>query len=213
MTRLRTATARRRALAVVLVCLAPVVSGCLGIPDEGPVVETQTEVDPNEELGYYNDPPPPSPGEQPADIVKGFLDAQTAIPVQTNTAKQYLTRAAASSWRPERGTITYADASLPEGSNRVSVELSGANRLDSGGSWRGPVAAEDRLARPSPCSARRGSGGSPTSPTPGWCPRRGSARRSDGSRSTTSTRAPRSWCPSRSSCRGATSSPPRWSTG
>ena len=145
MTRLRTATARRRALAVVLVCLAPVVSGCLGIPDDGPVVETQTEVDPNEELGYYNDPPPPSPGEQPADIVKGFLDAQTAIPVQTNTAKQYLTRAAASSWRPERGTITYADASLPEGSNRVSVELSGANRLDSGGSWRGPVAPDDRL--------------------------------------------------------------------
>lgn len=145
MTRLRTTTARRRALAVVLVCLAPVVSGCLGIPDDGPVVETQTEVDPNEELGYYNDPPPPSPGEQPADIVKGFLDAQTAIPVQTNTAKQYLTRAAASSWRPERGTITYADASLPEGSNRVSVELAGANRLDSGGSWRGPVAPEDRL--------------------------------------------------------------------
>ena len=65
--------------------------------------------------------------------------------MQTNTAKQYLTRAAASSWRPERGTITYADASLPEGSNRVSVELAGANRLDSGGSWRGPVAPEDRL--------------------------------------------------------------------
>ena len=136
---------RLRALAVVLACLAPVVSGCLGIPDEGPVVEAQTEVDPNEELGYYNDPPPPSPGEQPADVVKGFLDALTAIPVQTNTAKQYLTRAAASSWRPERGTITYADASLPEGSNRVSVELSGANRLDGGGSWRGPLPADDRV--------------------------------------------------------------------
>jgi hypothetical protein len=144
-TGLRATSARRRALAVVLVCLAPVVSGCLGIPDDGPVVEAQTQVDPNEELGYYNDPPPPSEGEQPADIVKGFLDAQTAIPVQTNTAKQYLTRAAASSWRPDRGTITYAAASLPEGSNRVSVELSGANRLDGGGSWRGPLPPDDRL--------------------------------------------------------------------
>jgi hypothetical protein len=140
-----TAPRRLRALAVVLACLAPVVSGCLGIPDDGPVVEAQTEVDPNEELGYYNDPPPPSAGEQPADVVKGFLDALTAIPVQTNTAKQYLTRAAASSWRPERGTITYADASLPEGSNRVSVELSGANRLDGGGSWRGPLPADERV--------------------------------------------------------------------
>ena len=136
---------RRRTLALVLACLAPVVSGCLGIPDDGPVVEAQTEVDPNEELGYYNDPPAPSPGEQPADIVRGFLDAQTAIPVQTNTAEQYLTRAAASSWQPQRSTITYADASLPEGANRVSVELSGANHLDGGGSWRGPLPADERV--------------------------------------------------------------------
>lgn len=138
-------TRRTRALAVVLACLAPVASGCLGIPREGPVVEAQTEVDPNEELGYYNDPPPPTPGEQPADIVQGFLDALTAIPVQTNTAEEYLTRAAASAWRPQRSTITYADASLPEGSNRVAVELSGANHLDGGGAWRGPLPPEDRV--------------------------------------------------------------------
>lgn len=136
---------RRRALAVLLACLAPAISGCLGIPDDGPVVEAQSDVDPNEELGYYNDPPPPSPGEPPADIVQGFLDALTAIPVQTNTAKAYLTRAAASTWRPQRGTITYADASLPEGSNQVSVELSGANRLDRGGTWRGPVPPDERV--------------------------------------------------------------------
>jgi len=134
---------RVRALALVLALMAPVVSGCLGIPDDGPVVEARTEVDPNEELGYYNDPPPPQPGEQPADIVRGFLDALTAIPVQNNTAKQYLTRAAASSWRPH-GTITYADATPPEGSNRVSVELAGANRLDGGGSWRGAVPPDER---------------------------------------------------------------------
>ena len=136
---------RRRALLVVLACLAPVVSGCLGIPDDGPVVEAQTEVDPNEELGYYNDPPPPGAGDQPADIVKGFLDAQTAIPVQANTAREFLTRSAASSWQPQRGTITYADASLPEGSNRVAVELTGANALDGGGSWRGAVPADERV--------------------------------------------------------------------
>ena len=136
---------RPRVLAVVLACLAPVVSGCLGIPDEGPIVETRTEADPNEELGYYNDPPPPESGDQPAEIVTGFLDALTAIPVQTNTAKEFLTPAAASSWRPQRRTITYAAASLPEGSNRVSLELAGANQLDGGGSWRGPLPADDRV--------------------------------------------------------------------
>jgi hypothetical protein len=136
---------KRRGLALVLACLAPVVSGCLGIPDDGPVVEAPTRVDPNEELGYYNDPPPPTPGEQPADIVRGFLDALTAIPVQTNTAEEYLTSTAASSWQPQRTTITYGAASLPEGSNRVSVELSGANHLDSGGRWLGPLPADERV--------------------------------------------------------------------
>lgn len=136
---------RARVLALGVACLAPLVSGCLGIPDEGPIVETQAEVDPNEELGYYNDPRPPEPGDQPADVVTGFLDALTAIPVQTNTAEEFLTRAAASSWRPQLRTITYADASLPEGSNQVSVELEGANQLDGGGSWRGPLPAEDRV--------------------------------------------------------------------
>ena len=137
-------TRRPAALAAFLVCLALAATGCLGIPVEGPVVETETEVDPNEQLGYYNDPRPPAPGELPEDIVKGFLDALTAIPVQTNTAEQFLTREEAASWRPQRRTITYADASVPEGSNRITVELSGANQVDSGGTWRGPLPADQR---------------------------------------------------------------------
>jgi hypothetical protein len=135
---------RPKLLAAVLMCLAPLVAGCLGIPEEGPVVETQPDVDTNEQLGYYNDPRPPTPGDAPAEIVTGFLEAMTAIPVQTNTAEQYLTREAAASWRPQRQIITYADASLPEGSNQVTVELSGADRIDGGGAWRGPLPPEQQ---------------------------------------------------------------------
>ena len=51
----------------------------------------ETDVRPGEELGYFNDPPAPTPGEPPTDIVKHFLDAQAAIPLQTNTAKEFLT--------------------------------------------------------------------------------------------------------------------------
>lgn len=134
----------RRRLGVLLGCLALAATGCVGIPDQGPIVEAQSDVDPGEELGYYNDPRPPTPGAAPTDIVKGFLDAQAAIPVQTNTAEQFLTRDEAATWQPERTTVTYAAASLPRGSNRIVVELDGANRINARGSWLGPVSRDQQ---------------------------------------------------------------------
>jgi hypothetical protein len=127
-----------RVAGLVLACLLGT-TGCVGMPDDGPVVETQTEVDAGEELGYFNDPRPPTPGESPADIVTHFLDAQAAIPIQTNTASEYLTPEFAASWRPGRATVTYAAASLPQGSNQITVELDGANRIDARGRWRGSL--------------------------------------------------------------------------
>lgn len=134
----------RRRFALLLGCLALAATGCVGIPDEGPIVEAQSDVAPGEELGYYNDPRPPTPGAAPTDIVKGFLDAQAAIPVQTNTAEQFLTSDEAATWQPERATITYAAASLPRGSNRISVKLDGANQINARGSWLGQVPREDQ---------------------------------------------------------------------
>ena len=118
---------------VLVVLLVLLVSGCVRMPTDGPVVETEQHANPNEQLGFFNDPKPPTAGATATDVVKGFLDALAATPVQTNTAKLYLTRDAASSWRPYDRTITYADASLPvpEGGNRVSVTLDGADHLDS----------------------------------------------------------------------------------
>lgn len=133
---------RRRLFAPLLGCLALAATGCVGIPDEGPVVETQSQVDAGQELGYFNDPPSPTPGESPTDIVKHFLDAQAALPVQTNTASEFLTKGFAASWRPQRRTITYAAASLPQGSNQITVELDDANQISGRGRWLGPLPAE-----------------------------------------------------------------------
>ncbi len=129
----------RRGIVALLGCLAVATSGCVGIPVDGPIVEAETAVGSGEGLALYNDPPSPAPGAPPTDIVKGFLDAQTAIPLQTNTAKEFLTTEEAATWRPELRTITYAAASLPQGSNRVSIELDGANQIDPRGSWLGPL--------------------------------------------------------------------------
>ncbi|MGZ5399556.1 MAG: LpqB family beta-propeller domain-containing protein [Nocardioides sp.] len=134
----------RTGLAGLLGCLAVATTGCVGIPQDGPIVDAETAVGTSEELGLYNDPPSPTPGAPPTDIVKGFLDAQTAIPLQTNTAKEFLTTEEAATWRPSQRTITYAGASFPEGSNRVSVELDGANQIDPRGSWLGPLPPEKR---------------------------------------------------------------------
>lgn len=134
----------RRRIALLLGCLALAATGCVGIPDEAPIVEAEADVAPGEDLGYFNDPRPPVAGAAASDIVKGFLDAQAAIPVQTNTAKQFLTADEAATWSPERTTITYARASLPRGSNRLTVELDGANQINARGSWLGQVPREER---------------------------------------------------------------------
>lgn len=134
---------RRRSLAALLGCLA-LTTGCVGIPESGPIVEAEPAVGPGEGLALYNDPPSPTPGAPPTDIVKGFLDAQTAIPLQTNTAEEFLTTEEAATWQPEQRTVTYAAASLPQGSNRVSVELDGANQIDPRGSWLGALPREEQ---------------------------------------------------------------------
>jgi hypothetical protein len=135
--------AGRTTVATGLVAVALLASGCVGIPDEGPVVEAESDVRRGEELGFFNDPPGPTTGEPATDIVKHFLDAQAAIPLQTNTAKEFLTSEESATWRPQRRIITYDDASFPEGSNQVTVEVDGAYVLDSRGSWRGALPEDE----------------------------------------------------------------------
>ncbi len=137
-------TARELArTALLLVVLALATTGCVGIPSSGPITEADTGVEPGVELGYYNDPRPPTPGASPTEVVKGFLDAQAAIPLQTNTAEEYLTDSEAETWRHSR-IVTYAAASPAEGSNQVRVELDGANQIDARGSWLGALPADQQ---------------------------------------------------------------------
>ncbi|WP_372729572.1 LpqB family beta-propeller domain-containing protein [Nocardioides sp.] len=149
MTRTSPSRARRCTLALLLALGLLLPAACVRLPVSGPVVETRSEGNLNSEPGIYIDPKPPQPGDSAPDIVKGFLDAMTATPIQTTVAKQFLAPDAQASWNPELGTITYADASPPRGGSRVTVTLSGADRLDARGGWRGPLSrSEETLTFP-----------------------------------------------------------------
>lgn len=117
--------------------LVALLSGCLRLPESGPLVTTDRGGPGATDVGPYIDPAPPQPGETPPEIVKHFLDAMTASSLQTSIAREFLSRQAQASWDPKRATITYLDATQPSGSSRVDVTVTGANRLDASGAWLG----------------------------------------------------------------------------
>ena len=134
-----------RALPVLLVSVGAL-AGCVSMPDSGPVVETRSSGGVSTQQGPYINPRPPRPGDTRADVVKGFLNAMTATPLQTNTAREFLTEDAAAAWTPEDRTITYAGVPrVVESASRVRVTLSDADGLDAQGAWQGPVPQRDRV--------------------------------------------------------------------
>jgi hypothetical protein len=131
---------RRPSFAVLVVLLAAsLVTGCATMPDSGPVVETQTQGGVSVEGGTYFSPKPPQEGDTPADIVRGFLVAMRATPIQTNTAREFLTKDAAAAWSPDE-TVTYAGyPRVAETAAGVSVTLADPDGLDAQGAWQGPL--------------------------------------------------------------------------
>jgi hypothetical protein len=135
-------------LAVGLV-LCAALSGCVQMPHDGPVVEADSKGEIDQQLGYYNDPPPPAPGEAPTEVVKHFLDAMAANPIQVSTARQFLSDQAATTWSPFDRTITYDESTLPEGTDRVGVTFNHANHLDEQGAWLGSLpTSQERMTFP-----------------------------------------------------------------
>jgi hypothetical protein len=135
--------ARYAAVLVLLVALAA--SGCVGVPDSGPVVQTRSQGEASSGSGVYIDPKPPQAGDSRSDIVKGFINAMTATPIQTTRAREFLTEDADAAWDPQKATITYVQASLPQDArDGVSVTLTDPDGLDSRGAWQGPLPPSER---------------------------------------------------------------------
>ena len=137
---------RRVAASLVAVCLAAL-TGCVALPEAGPVVEVEESRGSATDTGGAAaiDARPPQEGMSAAEVVKGFLDAMQAWPTELSTAKQFLSSETRSTWSPS-GTIVYEDALPPAGvAARIEVRLGGASRLDARGGWQGDLAPEDSI--------------------------------------------------------------------
>ncbi|KQW48475.1 hypothetical protein ASC77_06880 [Nocardioides sp. Root1257] len=135
----------RAPVAVVVALLtAGLLAGCVAMPDSGPVVESQARGGDTAGGGTYFNPKPPQAGDTRADIVRGFLVAMRATPIQTNTAREFLTKDAAAAWSPDE-TVTYAGyPKVAETAAGVSVALAEPDHIDAQGAWQGPLARSQR---------------------------------------------------------------------
>jgi hypothetical protein len=127
--------------------LATLASGCVSLPDSGRVRSVPTERSAVLDEGIPYLPPGPSRGEEAPDVVRGFLDAMTASPLQLSTAREYLTEDAVKQWRPQRRVITYTSATLGAISDEAELDLGGAQWIDERGRWRGELPARQHAVR------------------------------------------------------------------
>lgn len=139
---------RRALLALGLVLgLVLGLAGCAGLPEDGPVVETESDqLTPSGQGAPFIVPLPPRDGAPRTEIVRGFINAMQAWPSQTTTAKKYLTSDAAAAWRPQESTITYSSPPSPRDDGQdVAITLPGAHHLDNRGAWQGAVPPPQRV--------------------------------------------------------------------
>ncbi|MEP9364238.1 LpqB family beta-propeller domain-containing protein [Nocardioides sp. CN2-186] len=139
---------RRPALAGVAAVAALLLTGCVQMPDSGPVTESHSDTRVSAGSGVYINPRPPQQGASTTDIVRGFLAAMQATPIQTKTAREFLSDEAAASWDPQQQTVTYAVPPTPrETQDGVAVTLDEPDRLDSRGAWQGELPVGQRTIR------------------------------------------------------------------
>lgn len=132
---MRTAT-RKAARGGCLAAAVALLSGCVQMPSEGPVVEPLVSAAADDVPGISFDPRPPQAGDSAADIVAGFLEAMKATPISPTVARQFLSEEAADSWVPEQQIITYAELGTAVGEGSVRIPLSEVNRYDARGAWQ-----------------------------------------------------------------------------
>ena len=71
-----------------------------------------------------------------SDIVKGFLVAMQANPINRGPARSFLSAHARPGWKPDSGTIVYESSSIRMHGPDVVVRLNDVHQLDASGVWQ-----------------------------------------------------------------------------
>lgn len=139
-------TRRRGGLWALLAVLT--VTGCAGLPAEGPVQQGDGPAVTGAAAPFDFDPPGPVAGADPEQVVGGFLRALQATPVSTGAATEFLTEKAADDWRPDRRTVVYGAQRTDAAGDEVEVTLEDGFVLDATGRWVGSTAPGRTLRFP-----------------------------------------------------------------
>jgi hypothetical protein len=128
---------RQARAAVTLLAVLLAVSGCESLPASGPVTTEPVREQAEDEAPVDFTPDGPERGAAPIEIVRGFLTAMQATPLNTSTARRFLTTQSSSSWVPEMGTVVHDGQTLTVEGKDVRLDLQDTVRLDERGAWLG----------------------------------------------------------------------------
>jgi hypothetical protein len=111
-----------------LCVLVALLTSCVTVPTAGPVrkIEGQQQTCQN---CVDVEVAAPSPGDDPRQIVEGYLRATSNYQPNYSVAKQFLTRAAAEKWSPEDGATIYRGSPTANG-NKVTLNALKIGTLD-----------------------------------------------------------------------------------
>jgi hypothetical protein len=131
----------QRHLAAIFIVVASLLgaTSCVSVPSSGPIEKVGGQQPPCQNCVNVE---VPTPGDEPRQIVEGYLRATSNYQPNYSVAKQFLTRMAAEKWSPEGGASIYRGLVTAMGKNTVELEgvLVGSLRPD-----RTYKAADQRL--------------------------------------------------------------------
>lgn len=106
---------RRPALVAAVLALLLALVGCVSVPTSGPVEKVEGQ-QPACQSCVNVEVAPPAPGDDPQQVVEGFLRANANFQPNYSVARQFLTQSQADSWTPEDTWIYTGRASGSGGS-------------------------------------------------------------------------------------------------
>jgi len=111
----------RSARAVLILLCAVLMAACVVVPTSGPAEPIEGQA-PACQNCVNVDVQPPASGDEPKQIVQGYLLATSIYQPNYAIAKQFLTTAAAEKWSPEVGAQIYSGSPVATGASTVVLD-------------------------------------------------------------------------------------------